>query len=177
MVVFGTLGMRTSWTNIQGRHLLLKIHLASLFHRVGDFRHQADGKHDEHVQLCRSEGDPNVILEYTDKADLLYLSEYAWQAAVTSSGDQSVQYFFFLFFLFSPHHDPPVWHVRHYGKKHVSRQRMNSVGGFVGTEVRANLFKYKFLKKHFSLHNIIVIMKHVHRAIKRFPFYPSMLNQ
>lgn len=59
----------------------------------------------------------SVILEYTDKADLFYLSEYAWQAAVTSSGDQSVQYFYF-FLLFSPHHDPPVWHVRHSGNRH-----------------------------------------------------------
>lgn len=33
-----------------------------------------------------------------DEADLLYLSEYAWQAAVTGSGDQSVQYLYFFFF-------------------------------------------------------------------------------
>lgn len=41
----------------------------------------------------------NVIVGYTDEADSLYLSEYAWQAAVTGSGDQSVQYLYF----FPPH--------------------------------------------------------------------------
>lgn len=85
-----------------------------------------------------------MIVEYADKADLLYLSEYAWQAAVTSSGDQSVQYFY-LFFLFSPHHNPPVWHVRHDGNRHLSRQNelidAVAMGGFVGLEVRANMIK------------------------------------
>lgn len=46
----------------------------------------------------------SVIADVTYKAVLLYLSEYAWQAAVTSSGDQSVQYFYF--FLFLPPQSP-----------------------------------------------------------------------